>query len=72
MENTVKRCDFVLENLTCAHCAGKIEKKINEHPDVESAQLNFVSKKLSIMSNKREKELYAELSTLVDRIEPGV
>ncbi|MGL4521679.1 MAG: heavy metal translocating P-type ATPase [Bacilli bacterium] len=72
MENASKKCEFIIENLTCAHCAGKIESEIANFPGVESATLNFVSKKVNVLSTIEEDKLYTELSILVDKIEPGV
>lgn len=39
---------FVLENLGCANCADKMERKISKIKGVEAVSVNFMSKKLSI------------------------
>lgn len=37
---------FLLENLGCAHCAAKMEEKINALPGVEAASLTYATKQL--------------------------
>lgn len=39
---------FKLEELDCANCAAKMERAINELPDVISATVNFMAQKLVI------------------------
>ena len=33
----------ILEDLDCAHCAGKIEEAVNELKDVEKCSVNFLT-----------------------------
>ena len=35
---------YLIENLDCANCGAKIEKKLNELPEIKSAQLTFATK----------------------------
>ena len=37
-----------VENLNCAHCAGKITEAIENLPEVKECSLNFMTKKYSI------------------------
>ena len=39
---------YEIENLCCANCAAKIEAKINELPEVESAVIVFPTKQLRL------------------------
>lgn len=39
---------FKVTGVDCAHCAGKMEKKINKIDGVENATLNFLTQKLSL------------------------
>ena len=39
---------FILEELDCAHCAGKIEAEVKEAAGVLSASLNFMAQKLVV------------------------
>lgn len=45
---------YIIENLGCANCAAKMEKKINELPGVEAATLTFATKQLKVASNHQE------------------
>lgn len=60
------------EGLNCAHCAGKIEKKINELPWIEEAQLNFALNNISLKVKEKKKYSLPDLQKLVDDIESGV
>ena len=40
--------EYVLENLACADCANKIEHQISKLVEVNSAQINFVTKTLKV------------------------
>ena len=48
---------YIIENLGCANCAAKMEKKINELPEVEAATLTFATKQLKVASNHQEELL---------------
>ena len=48
---------YILENLGCANCAAKMEKRIRELPEVENATLTFATKQLKVASNHQEKLL---------------
>lgn len=50
----VKRRIYTLENLGCANCAAKMERKINALPDVEQAVITFATKQLCIASRNPE------------------
>ncbi len=39
---------YLIENLDCANCAAKIEKKFNAHPAVEEAVITFATKQLRL------------------------
>ncbi len=39
---------FILEDLDCAHCAGLIEGEVQQLDQVESANLNFMTKRLVV------------------------
>ncbi len=42
---------YILENLGCAHCASKMEDKINELPGVEAATITFATKQLRVAAD---------------------
>ncbi|MEE0858818.1 MAG: heavy metal translocating P-type ATPase [Acutalibacteraceae bacterium] len=63
---------FILENLNCAHCASKIEEKINTLPQIQSAVFTFATKKLVVKSSSKTNELIKILQETCDSIEDGV
>ena len=49
---------YILENLGCAHCASKMEEKIQALPQVEFAAITFATKQLQVVTNT-DAELFA-------------
>lgn len=62
---------YILENLGCANCAAKMEKKINELQEVEAAVITFATKKLAVVSEHQE-DLLPMLQNICASIEPEV
>lgn len=62
--------EFKLENLNCANCASKIEKKIANTPQYENVSFNFANKKLVLESDKDN--VKAEIQNICDSIEDDV
>lgn len=62
---------YTIENLNCANCGAKIEKKLNELPDIKSAQLTFATKKLKIVA-KNPDVLLPQMNKIANSIENGV
>ena len=46
----MKQKIYILENLGCANCAAKMERKIQSLPEVDSASITFATKQLRIES----------------------
>jgi len=66
--------DFTLNHLGCASCAGKMEKRIQNLPEIKSAKVVFPLKKL-IVEFDSEKSVLSSISkikSIVESIEPGV
>ena len=61
---------LILENLNCAHCAGKIEQAIAETDGYEKVSFNFATKELRFESEKKHPA--AEIQQICDSIEDGV
>ena len=57
LPENVARKVYILENLGCANCAAKMERKINALPEVEAAVITFATKKLVVASDQKEKLL---------------
>ena len=62
---------FLLENLGCAHCASKMEEKINELPGVTSATITFATKQLRIAADDPQR-LLPQIQAICTSIESQV
>ena len=72
-KNNMKK-EFILEGLGCANCAAKMEQKINELDGVHSANINFLTKTLTleIKEINRLEELIVAATNIVKSIESHV
>ena len=61
---------YILENLNCAHCAGKIEQAIAAAEGYDTVSFNFATKELRFKSER--KDTLAEIQAICDSIEDGV
>lgn len=61
---------FTLQNLNCAHCAGKIEQKIASSKGYENVSFNFATKQLKLTSDKSG--VKSDIQSICDSIEDGV
>ena len=66
----LKQYSFTLNNLNCAHCAGKIETKLAETDGYENVNFNFANKKLVLES--AENVTAQDIQAVCDSIEDGV
>ena len=62
---------YSIDNLDCANCASKIEKKISELPDVSDVKLVFSTKQLIVVSEDPDL-LFPKIVDIAEKIEPGV
>lgn len=62
---------YAIENLDCAHCAAKVEEKIQALPQVKAASLTFATKKLTVESDEK-KGLTKLLIDTANTVESGV
>ena len=62
---------YEMENLHCAHCAAKMEEKINSLSEVQSATITFTTKKLQVVSANGA-DLKELLENTCNSIEDGV
>ena len=62
---------FLVKNLDCANCGAKIERALNEMPEVEVATLTFTTKKLKVAA-KNYDGLLTKMQSICDRVEEGV
>ena len=62
---------YTLENLGCAHCASKMEEKINQLPTVKDATITFATKQLRIAAEDCD-ALLPEIRRICTSIESQV
>ena len=67
----MKKTVYILENLGCANCAAKMERKINELPNVEEAVITYATKQLIIVGEHTE-NLLPEIQKICADIEEEV
>ena len=64
---------FQIRDLDCANCANKIEVALNKEEYIQEATLNFMLRRLDIVSDEEEVEiLRSKIEQLADSIEKGV
>ena len=62
---------FRVENLCCANCAAKIERRIARIADVNDVSLNFMTLKLVIESDTEDwNSLMDEIQAVIRKVEP--
>ena len=62
---------YILQNLGCAHCAAKMEEKINEIPGVTAASITYTTKQLRLSATDPDKYL-SEVQKICASIESEV
>lgn len=62
---------FILENLGCAHCASKMEEKIQKLPGVADATITYATKQLRLNAENPE-ALQPQIERICKSIEPDV
>lgn len=70
-DTKTKKHRYILENLGCANCAAKMEKKISELPGIEFASITFTTKQLCIACDHAE-ELLSQIQGICTSIESEV
>ncbi|WP_352419734.1 heavy metal translocating P-type ATPase [Proteiniborus sp.] len=68
------RRDIVLEGLNCANCAAKIENKVNNMEEIESASFSFATKIMSIEYYEEHgfDLILGKIKKIVNTLEPDV
>ncbi|MEE0327033.1 MAG: heavy metal translocating P-type ATPase [Butyricicoccus sp.] len=62
---------YIMENLDCAHCAGKIEAEVRKLPQVQEAVMVFETKQLRVKTEQPE-GLEQTIETIAQSYEPDV
>ena len=60
---------YHIEGIDCANCAAKVEKKMNDLPDV-SVTLTFATSQLLVEAENPD-EVLPKLREIADKMEPG-
>ena len=63
---------YLIDNLSCAHCASKMEEKINALPDVSNATLTFATHQLRITAKRDPDILLDQIRKICTDIENDV
>ena len=62
---------YVIEDLCCANCAAKMEENIRKIEGVNSANVNFLTQKLTLDAEEaRLESLLDEAERIIKKIEP--
>lgn len=63
---------FRVENLCCANCAAKIERRLSKIPQIQTVSLNFMTLRLTIESETEDwTALQEEIQTVFRKVEPS-
>ncbi len=64
---------YLLEDLDCAQCAGKIEKEVAKLEGVTESKVTFLTQKLTVeVSEDKAKDLILDIKKIVKKVEPDV
>ena len=62
---------FMIEELCCANCAAKMEAEIRKLDGVQSANINFLTQKLTLEAEEdRFEALLEQADAIIRKIEP--
>lgn len=62
---------YIVENIDCANCAAKMERKIQQLPQVDFANLTFTTKQLQLVTNTDE-DILPVIQEVCSSVESGV
>ncbi len=64
---------YTLEDLDCANCAAKIEKAINDIPEVIKAEVSFMTQRLVVeLEEKNLQEVEKKINEVVKKVNSDV
>ncbi len=64
---------YILEDLDCAHCAGKIEEAVAKLEGVTKSTVTLLTQKLVVeIEDAKAEKLTKEVKKIVHKIEPDV
>jgi|SRR3712207_2820727 len=70
----MKRVEILLGGLNCANCAAKINEKVNNKKEIDSARLSMVSKIMvaNIRDGYDHEKVIDDIKFIIDDTEPGL
>ena len=64
--------NFRLENLDCASCAGKMERKISKLDGVDNVSINFMTRKMIIEGDdSKMPQIIKDAEKIIKKLEPN-
>lgn len=64
---------YILEDLDCAHCAGKIEESVAKLDGVNSCTVTFLTKKMALdIDDGKVEAVVKEAKKIIKKLEPDV
>lgn len=64
---------YLIDGLSCAHCANKMETEIKKIEGVHSASVNFITQRMTIeFDEEHQEEIVSHSEHIVKKIEPFV
>lgn len=72
--SSIIKKEIILGGLNCAHCAETINEKVSKLNEIESSNLNFINKKLTVNINKygNEEQILNSIVEIINDTEPGL
>ena len=69
----MKKRVFILEELCCANCAAKIEKKVAALDGVDNVNVNFLTTKLTLdAAEDAAADLFAQIQKIVRKVDDDI
>ena len=62
---------YIMENLDCANCASKIERKIDSLPGVQEVSITFSTRQLRLTAENPD-TLLPEIQKIANSLEPDI
>lgn len=64
---------FKLKDLDCANCAAKMERAVNKMPEVQRAEISFMTQKLTLEADDAGfDQIVTQAEKVMRKIEPDV
>ena len=63
---------YILEDLCCANCAAKIEKKVAALDGVDNVNVNFLTTKLTLEAAEEAADLFAQIQKIVRKVDSDI